>query len=98
MNELAVVTTILIQCINSLNSELPENKKLSPTHETLLLAEGSNIDSLQLISVIVDFEEALAIHFKVQVSLTTDDAMSLTESPFYNVNSLANYAFSLISK
>ena len=93
-----MILNILIQCINSLNSELGENEKLSPTCETLLLAEGSSIDSLQLVSVIVDFEEALSIHFKLQVSLTTDEAMSLTESPFYNVASLAAYAFSVISK
>ena len=62
------------------------------TEETPLLGEGAPIDSLGLVSVIVQVEERLASEFGVFVSLVDEKAMSQRNSPFRSVGALATYA------
>ena len=92
MIDLNTITKILKQCIEPINDELPNEHKVCIDEDTLLLAEGSSFDSLQLVSIIVDFEEELTRRCKTVISLTTDEAMSLSESPFRSVRTLAKYA------
>jgi acyl carrier protein len=62
------------------------------TEETPLLGEGAPIDSLGLVSVIVQVEERLASEFGISVSLVDEKAMSQRNSPFRSVGALATYA------
>jgi acyl carrier protein len=96
MKKLVQITDLLLECVNSAIAELPQDDQFSATSETLLLAEGSSIDSLQLVSIVVDFEEALSSKLNVVVCLTTDEAMMQAESPFYSVKTLSEYAFKLL--
>jgi acyl carrier protein len=62
------------------------------TEETPLLGEGAPIDSLGLVSVIVQVEERLVAAFGIAVSLVDERAMSQRNSPFRTVGTLATYA------
>lgn len=62
------------------------------TEETPLLGDGAPIDSLGLVSVIVQVEERLASSSGVAVSLVDERAMSQRNSPFRTVSALASYA------
>ena len=96
MTKLDEIERLLIGCINTTICELPLENQFEVNGSTLLLAEGGSIDSLQLVSIIVDFEEALSKRFDIAVSLTSDEAMIQVESPFYSVKTLSNYAYKLI--
>lgn len=96
MTKLDEIERLLIGCINTTICELPLENQFEVNGSTLLLAEGGSIDSLQLVSIIVDFEEALSKRFDIAVSLTSDEAMMQVESPFYSVKTLSNYAYKLI--
>jgi acyl carrier protein len=96
MTKLDEIERLLIGCINTTICELPLENQFEVNGSTLLLAEGGSIDSLQLVSIIVDFEEALSERFDIAVSLTSDEAMMQVESPFYSVKTLSNYAYKLI--
>ena len=62
------------------------------SEETPLLGEGAPIDSLGLVSVIVQVEEHLSSEFGISVSLVDEKAMSQKNSPFRSVGALATYA------
>ena len=96
MSKLSQITDLLLECVNSAVADLAQDDQFEANSETLLLAEGSPIDSLQLVSIIVDFEEAISTKLDVVVCLTTDEAMMQAESPFYSVKTLAEYACKLL--
>jgi len=59
---------------------------------TPLLGEGAPIDSLGLVSVIVQVEESLRSVDGIDVTLVDEKAMSQRNSPFRSVGALSTYA------
>ena len=64
--------------------------------DTLLLSEGSSIDSMTIVSIVVDLEQELSDFFKKDISLSDDRAMSREVSPYENVKNMIEYIFELI--
>jgi acyl carrier protein len=58
--------------------------------ETPLIGSAKVLDSMGLVSVIVDIETAL-LDKNIEISLTSEAAMSTRISPFRTVNSLCNF-------
>lgn len=65
-------------------------------NETLLLTEGSAIDSMTIVSIVVDLESELSDNFNKDISLSDDMAMSRKISPYENVNNLVEYILELL--
>ena len=63
---------------------------------TLLLSEGSSIDSMTIVSIVVDLEQELSDFFKKDISLSDDRAMSREVSPYENVKNMIEYISELI--
>ena len=57
----------------------------------VLYGAKSPIDSLALVSLIIDIEQGLEEEFGVTMALADERAMSLKNSPFRTVKSLAEY-------
>jgi hypothetical protein len=68
---------------------LAPGESLGP--ETCLFGPSGLLDSLGLVSVLVELEQKVADACGRPVSLMDDRAMSETSSPFRTVNSLADY-------
>lgn len=64
--------------------------------EMPLFGEGAAIDSLTLVNVIVDVEDALFTAFNKTVCLTDDDAVFREPSPFTSVRTLVEYIDELL--
>ena len=62
-----------------------------PQLDTRLIGEKSVVDSIGLVSLIVDLEEKIADKFGKQVILADERAMSMRQSPFRRVDVLADY-------
>ena len=60
------------------------------TTNTPLLGSRSVLDSLGLVSVIIDIESAFTDE-RAEVSLASESAMSARISPFRSIGSLSNY-------
>ena len=69
----------------------------SINYDTLLLTEGSAIDSMTLVSIIVDLEAELTDTFQKEISLSDDKAMARKISPFENVKNLMEYILELMN-
>ena len=68
----------------------------SINYDTLLLSEGSAIDSMTIVSIVVDLESELSDAFQKEISLSDDKAMSRTISPYDNVKNLIEYVIELL--
>ena len=85
------VIQIIYRALSALNEELPADKQVQLAPGTKLFGPEASLDSLSLVSVIVDVEAAVADELGRSVSLTDDEAMSQSVVPFSDVNTLAAY-------
>jgi acyl carrier protein len=65
--------------------------------ETPLFGAEGGLDSLGLVSVVVELEQRLSDREGREISLMNDQAMSQSRSPFRTVRSLADYAHSQVT-
>lgn len=82
---------LVINHLEELIETLPEEQRFVADKNTVLFGKNSSIDSLSLVSVIVDLETALSEEYGQDISLTDDRAMTREISPFSNVQNLAEY-------
>lgn len=68
------------------------------SEETLLFGRDGLLDSVALVSFILDVEEAVRQAYGVNITLADERAMSQTRSPFRRVASLANYTVQLVAE
>ena len=89
---------IVEEQLKSLNNTLPDDQKFNVNDETILFGRGSSIDSLSLVSVIVDLETYFLDEHNLDVCITDDRAMTREISPFENVKNLVDYLHELINE
>ncbi len=65
--------------------------------DTLLLGKGAVVDSIGLVTVIMEFEQRLS-DAGVSVTLVSEKAMSASRSPFRTIGSLAQFACDLAAE
>jgi hypothetical protein len=90
------ILSIVLRALQSLNEERPLNEQLNLSESTLLFGEGAQLDSLSLVSLIVDIETAVMDEFEKSISLTDDKAMDRDISPFTDVRVLTDYISELL--
>jgi acyl carrier protein len=66
------------------------------TEETALLGEEGLLDSLGLVNLLVDVEQALEEETGAALTIGDDRAVSARHSPFRTVGTLADYALDLL--
>lgn len=91
------ILKIILEKINDLNCTLPTNEQFLVSEQTILFGMGSCIDSLSLVSIIVDLEMHFSDILAYEISLTNDNAMAREKSPFTSVTSLVEYIEELIN-
>ncbi len=92
------VLAIILSALESLNLELPEAERVKVGPTTPLFGPDATLDSLSLVSVIVDVETALTMRWDAPISLTDDRAMSREISPFDTVGTLTDYVLELLQE
>ena len=92
------VHAIIFQALKNINDERGPDEQLDIGLDTSLFGANAVLDSLALVSVIVDVEAAVSDASGRDISLTDDRAMSQEVSPFSDVNSLTAYILLLLSE
>lgn len=90
------IIKIVIYQVEQLKDTFQEDQQISIDSNTVLFGNGSSIDSLSLVSVIVDLEMVFSDEHGFEISLTDDRAMTREVSPFDSISSLADYIFEII--
>ena len=98
MDNEAVVLELIYKALQSLNDEREPEAQINIGPDTSLFGAESTLDSLALVSVIVDIETLISDRFGRSVSLTDDRAMSREPVPFTNVALLKAYVVELLSE
>jgi acyl carrier protein len=93
----AAVQDIVLRALESLNEERRPDDQLVVDPGTKLFGADAELDSLALVSVIVDVEEAVSTAAGRPVQLTDDRAMSREVSPFTDVDALTAYVLELLA-
>lgn len=91
------ILEIIYRSVKKINENRQKNK-LQLKESTVLFGEAGTLDSLDLVSLIVDVEQQLLDSLKIKISLTDEKAMSQKNSPFKSVKSLADYIAGNIDK
>jgi acyl carrier protein len=92
------IVQLVQQCVCQLGEELEVSALKDPTEETPLMGEKSGVDSIALVSLIVEIETRFAEEYNVEVVLADDRAMSSLRSPFRRVGALVDYVESQIDQ
>jgi len=97
MNQQDVLAAVL-EAVTEFNEQLDAEQKLELDTETRLLGRASKLDSFGLVNLIILVEEKLYDKFDKSITLADERAMSQEHSPFRSVQSLADYAYDLLSE
>jgi acyl carrier protein len=89
---------IVLTKLTELNDTMPADQKFNVGKDTVLFGNNSSIDSLSLVSVIVDIETAFSEEHDHDISLTDDRAMTREINPFENVSSLVDYIYEVVNE
>jgi acyl carrier protein len=92
------VLAVVLEAVAEFNEQLDDDHKLELTPETRLLGKSSKLDSFGLVNLIVVVEEKLYDKFDQAITLADERAMSQERSPFRSVQTLAEYAYTLLSE
>lgn len=95
-HQAAAVLEAIYQALRTLNEERGPEEQIEIGPDTCLFGEGSALDSLSLVSVIVDLETSVSDQFGKTISLTDDQAMSRDPVPFTDVGALKAYILELL--
>ena len=93
----AVLETIY-KVLHALNQERSADEQIAIGPSTCVFGEESLLDSLSLVSVIVDLETQVSDTFEKSVSLTDDRAMSRDPVPFTDVTAMQQYLLELLAE
>ncbi|OQY05505.1 MAG: hypothetical protein B6I20_01100 [Bacteroidetes bacterium 4572_117] len=84
-----------VEIVISAVSEYIDDESVQISESAILLGNDAVVDSIGLVNLIVDVESALA-EKDIEITLTSEDAMSRRKSPFRSVETLADYIIELI--
>ena len=98
MDSPAKVPAAIYRAVDLINVELPPDRQLSKTPDTRLLGSQSVLDSLHLVSLLINIEREVEDTLGVALTLANERALSMKESPFRTIESLASYIGVLISE
>ena len=71
-------------------------EQVSTELKTTIYGQNSNLDSLGLVSLILNLEQHIEDSFNQPISLADEKAMSQKHNPFENIDRLADYILKLI--
>jgi len=92
------VEAIIFGALEALNAERAPDEQLAISADTRLFGPDAVLDSLSLVSVMVDVETMASDEFGRAISLTDDRAMSQTPVPFTSVRALSAYIEELLGE
>ncbi len=89
------IQQIIFNAIEMTNNAREEDKQIPVSADTELYGTSGQLDSMGLVAFLVDIEESFQDN-EINITLSDERAMSQSNSPFRNVQSLTDYIATLI--
>ena len=90
---LAVVVGCLREALEQFGGAATE-----PNEETVIVGPAAVLDSIGVVSLIVDIEQKLEMDHGISVTLASEKAMSQRNSPFRNAGVLAEHVCTTVTE
>jgi len=91
------IQQIIFNAIDMSNNAREEDKQIPVSEDTELYGTNGHLDSMGLVAFLVDIEESFQDN-EINITLTDERAMSQSNSPFRNVQSLTDYIGTLFKE
>ena len=75
---------------------LPGNISFEKNRETSLFSSDGILDSLGLVTFLVNLEQKISDEFDLQITIADEKAFSIKNSPFKNIGRLTDYIESML--
>ena len=92
------VFEIISEAINELNEELEYEELENVTADTPIFGGETGIDSLSLVSLVVEVESNVNEAFDANVTLADEKAMSSRNSPYRNVAAFTDFVLAKLGE
>lgn len=92
------VAEAIYKAIDEVNQQLPQDRRLPQSPDTVLAGPAASLDSLGLVNLIVVTEEMIEEEFDQLINIADQKAMSQENSPFRTVGTLTEYIASLLQE
>ncbi|MBN8634940.1 MAG: acyl carrier protein [Anaerolineae bacterium] len=96
IDQTARILNAIYAAIDELNQQLPADKRLSKTPDTVLYAKSGVLDSLGFVNLILAVEESIEDEFGLAVNIAEKVATTSEANPFRTVATLTEYIEPLI--
>lgn len=83
------IEALIIESVRLLAEDFKIESLECPSSATMLYGISGSLDSMALVNLIADIEDAILEKFNISISLTDEKAMSARYSPYRSVTSLA---------
>jgi hypothetical protein len=88
----------IYKAIDELNEQLPKGVRVTKSPDGPLYGPGGNLESIDLVTLIIEVEEQIKNAFGMSITIADDRAVSSQNSPFLTVGTLTNYVSGLIDE
>ena len=95
MIEATEVEKIILTALANLNEELPADRRINISVDTVLFGVNAELDSLSLVSLVVEVESEVNTKLGLDITLADERAMSRPVLPFTSVQTLRDYVLEL---
>ncbi len=96
MDRAVELQNLILQVLERYNRYNQPSVDLSAGADTLLFGSGGSLDSMALVSIVIEMEEELENAYGVQLVLADQKAVSRSLSPFLSVRRFAAYIDELL--
>ena len=90
MPDRTAIQSLVLESVQMLAEDFELEALKAPDPQTPLYGGDGSLDSMSLVNLLADIEEALAEKFDASIALADEKAMSAKSSPYLNVASLTN--------
>ena len=96
MTDIAQITDSLLRAVDEVNQELPQDKQVPRSRDSVLFGNQARVDSLTLINLVILAERHIEKDFGRMIVLADERAMMEEKSPFQTIGTMADYVARLL--
>ena len=94
----AEMTAVILDTLRGLKDDVGRGLKVEISSATVLHGQGSDVDSMALIQLLIDVEKRVGDRYGPVPALTDEKILSQENSPLRTVSSLAEYLTTLVTE
>jgi len=98
MENKKTVETAIFNAIETVNQQLPKDRQLAKSNDTILIGENSPLDSVGVVNLIVAVEDNIQTAFGTSITLIEDAGSPDAQKPLRTIGNLIDYVCLLLEK